>query len=342
VHQSVVRSLLLDTECWDDDRIDFMVEHGNAKAKALYEAHTPCWYLRPSAEEDSAIVRENWIRAKYERKEFIAESKEPACISAMPEKPKEGFLWKANRSKVWQKRYFVLHGRYLYYFKSPSDSYPKGTIDVCELTFKLPQGPDSNRRYVFEAHATNRVFPLATESPEEMIEWVHTIKRAAAYYITLLALGPQAEELGLRGEKEVLKLSFQQMGTPVKAGFLTKQGGRWQSWNKRLFVITDDALFYFRRERPDPPDLPEGAIALDTCWVGDGDSKTGRQHCISLVTPGRIYFLCASSAIEKQEWMTALQEQCNKLNPQRLVDFSQMDQPAPIRGSSDSKDEDSD
>lgn len=126
VHISRIRSLHLDTDCWDRSQLDFMQKMGNINANKVYEAMTPCWYLRPSNHEASNFVRENWIRAKYERKEFVSDQKEPMCISAMPEKPKEGYLWKSNRSKVWQKRYLQLQGRRLSYFKSPSDSYPKG------------------------------------------------------------------------------------------------------------------------------------------------------------------------------------------------------------------------
>ncbi len=352
VHQSKVRSLHLDTECWDRSQLDFMFSMGNEKAKAIYEAKTPCWYLRPSVDQDSAIVRENWIRAKYERKEFLEDAKESPSITRMPEKPREGYLWKANKSKVWQKRYFVLHGRFLYYYKTPSESYPKGVIDICELSFKLPHGPDNQRRYVFEAQTAKRTFPFGAESVADMLDWVHALKRAAAYYITLINTDRNDVEGGLLAaavrnqptEKEVLKLSYQQMGSPVIQGFLSKQGGRWRSWNRRLCVVTEDSLFYFKKDKPDPSDLPEGGIPLDECYVSSGDVKAGKSHCICLITPARVYFLCAANESEKQEWQTKLTALCDKLNSQRLVDFSSMDQPAPVRGTEkdDDKDDDSD
>ena len=314
-----------------------MLAVGNVRARQIYEATCPCWYLRPSVDQDSSIVRENWIRAKYERREFLADVKHPLAVSTMPEKPKEGYLWKANKKGVWQKRFTMLHGRFLYYFKSPSDSYPKGIIDVCELTFKLPHGPDQNKRYVFEAHTTKRAYPFGADTVADMLDWVHALKRAAAYYITMMHsdVAPDGMNalatLAFPNEQEVVKLSFQQMGEPLKLGFLQKQGGQWKTWKKRLCVVTDTTLFYFKKDRPAPADLPEGGIPLDQCYVMNGDSKAEKKCCISLVTPGRVYFLVANNEQELQEWQDVLSQVTERLNPPRYVDFSQMEQPAPVR-----------
>jgi len=51
--------------------VQFMKSMGNVTARKFYERYAPGFYARPT-ETESAIVRENWIRAKYVRKEFIA------------------------------------------------------------------------------------------------------------------------------------------------------------------------------------------------------------------------------------------------------------------------------
>lgn len=52
------------------------------------------------------------------------------CTFVMPERCLEGYLLKANRKHVWQKRYIILNGRYMSYFKDPSVS---STSSVHEL-----------------------------------------------------------------------------------------------------------------------------------------------------------------------------------------------------------------
>jgi hypothetical protein len=70
VHHSKVRSIELDTTVWDDEMINFMKGQGNEKARKRYERRAPVFYVRPK-EYDLSMIRERWIRAKYEKKLFL-------------------------------------------------------------------------------------------------------------------------------------------------------------------------------------------------------------------------------------------------------------------------------
>ncbi|XP_019372504.1 PREDICTED: arf-GAP with dual PH domain-containing protein 2 isoform X3 [Gavialis gangeticus] len=100
---SRVKSLRLDF--WEHDLVEFMKKHGNLCAKAIYEAEVPPFYYVPQS-KDCLVLREQWIRAKYERKEFVATSiSHEACTSGS----REGFLWKRGRdSKQFLPRQFIL------------------------------------------------------------------------------------------------------------------------------------------------------------------------------------------------------------------------------------------
>ncbi|XP_037113081.1 arf-GAP with dual PH domain-containing protein 1-like isoform X2 [Syngnathus acus] len=67
-HISKVKSLLLDP--WTTAQLELMDSVGNHAAKATYEQTVPAFYFRPT-HKDCALLREQWIRAKYERKEFM-------------------------------------------------------------------------------------------------------------------------------------------------------------------------------------------------------------------------------------------------------------------------------
>ncbi|XP_030045058.1 arf-GAP with dual PH domain-containing protein 1-like, partial [Microcaecilia unicolor] len=43
---SKVKSLRMDH--WDEAQVQFIAQHGNAEAKATYEAHVPVYYYRPT------------------------------------------------------------------------------------------------------------------------------------------------------------------------------------------------------------------------------------------------------------------------------------------------------
>lgn len=66
VHISKVKSVNLDT--WTAEQLAMLMEMGNSRARAVYEANLPDNFRRPQT--DSAL--EAFIRAKYEHKRYIA------------------------------------------------------------------------------------------------------------------------------------------------------------------------------------------------------------------------------------------------------------------------------
>nr|XP_042709103.1 arf-GAP with dual PH domain-containing protein 1 isoform X2 [Chrysemys picta bellii] len=102
---SKVKSVRLDS--WDDVQVEFMAANGNNVAKARYESKIPPFYYKPTF-PDCQLLREQWIRAKYERKEFIyTEKQEPYSAGY-----REGLLWKRGRDNgQFLSRKFVLSER---------------------------------------------------------------------------------------------------------------------------------------------------------------------------------------------------------------------------------------
>ncbi|XP_060562304.1 stromal membrane-associated protein 1-like isoform X2 [Ruditapes philippinarum] len=79
VHISKVKSVNLDT--WSPEQIAMMMEIGNSRARAAYEANLPDNYRRPQA--NGAL--ESFIRAKYESKKYMAKE----WVPPKPSVPKE-------------------------------------------------------------------------------------------------------------------------------------------------------------------------------------------------------------------------------------------------------------
>ncbi|XP_052777418.1 stromal membrane-associated protein 1-like isoform X1 [Mya arenaria] len=79
VHISKVKSVNLDT--WGPEQIAMMMEVGNSRARAAYEANLPDNYRRPQANGPL----ENFIRAKYEHKKYLAKE----WVTPKPSIPKE-------------------------------------------------------------------------------------------------------------------------------------------------------------------------------------------------------------------------------------------------------------
>ncbi|CAE1329878.1 SMAP [Acanthosepion pharaonis] len=79
VHISKVKSVNLDT--WTAEQLAMLMEMGNSRARAVYEANMPDNFRRPQT--DSAL--EAFIRAKYEHKRYIARE----WVQPKPSVPKQ-------------------------------------------------------------------------------------------------------------------------------------------------------------------------------------------------------------------------------------------------------------
>ncbi|XP_013786468.1 arf-GAP with dual PH domain-containing protein 1-like [Limulus polyphemus] len=101
-HISKVKSIRSDH--WDTSQVDMMENGGNHRAHVKYEIHVPVCYRRPLA-HDVQVLKEEWIRAKYEREEFIHIDKQVYLSGRM-----EGILWKRGKEDGrFNPRKFVLN-----------------------------------------------------------------------------------------------------------------------------------------------------------------------------------------------------------------------------------------
>lgn len=344
VQYSKVRSLNLDIACWDTTQIDFMRKMGNSESRKIYEKYAPCFYLRPSQKTPSSVVRENWIRAKYVRKDFCeaadtegatsgakeeAEGEETEVESKkmdltnitlfrMPESACTGYLMKMNVKNVWQKRWFILHQHHLYYFKDSSDSYPKGSLDVMHMTVRMPDDGEADKKFTFELQMQNRAYILAADKDEDLFRWVHAIKRANIFFNFVKK--PEETTTAKAVESAECKMSFSEMGTPIIKGDLNKQGGKFKTWKKRFCVLVKDQIFYFKQQ-PTGPEQPEGGINLAGCDISVvRDSAAKRKFLFTLITKDRVFFLSADDQPKLDAWVEAI-ESCLASREVTLTDF---------------------
>lgn len=317
VHISKVRSLDLDTACWDPEQIEFMRNVGNVKSREEFESNVPCFYQRPMTKVPNPWVRENWIRAKYVRKEFGRDN-ESQVIFSMPEWSKMGWLWKQNEKGVWQKRLFCLHGSSLYYYKGEFDSYPKGQVDVKSVSVKLPEESEGEKKYIFELRTPNRCYPVAADSIEELFDWVHALRRAIIYFTKINASGGNSERSDL-DEKKIGSTPFGKLGEPIKVGELTKQGGKMPTWKKRYCVVAGGFFSYFKNQ-PKESDLPEGCVKLVDYDVQEYKSAK-KKYLFSLVGPGRIYYIAAKNEQDYNSWISTLRQYLQQNQKRVTVNF---------------------
>ncbi|XP_028355684.1 arf-GAP with dual PH domain-containing protein 1 isoform X2 [Physeter macrocephalus] len=232
---SKVKSVRLDT--WEDAQVEFMTSRGNHVARATFESKVPPFYYRPSA-SDCQLLREQWIRAKYERQEFThPERQEPYSAGY-----REGFLWKRGRDNgQFLSRKFVLTEREgaLKYFNRSDAKEPKAIMKIEHLnaTFQPAKigHPHGLQVTYLKDNSTRNIF-VYHEDGKEMVDWFNALRAARFHYLQVAFPGASDADL-------VPKLSRNYL----QEGYMEKTGPKQtEGFRKRWFTMDDRRLMYFK------------------------------------------------------------------------------------------------
>ncbi|XP_035889288.1 arf-GAP with dual PH domain-containing protein 2 isoform X2 [Phyllostomus discolor] len=232
---SKVKSVRLDF--WDDSTVEFMSHNGNLRVKAKYEARVPAFYYIPQA-SDCLVLKEQWIRAKYERQEFMADGK---IVS--PSGNREGFLLKRGKDNAqFLRRRFVLLARdgLLKYYTREEGKGPKAVIHIKDLnatfqTEKIGNPHGLQITYRREGHIRNLF--VYHESGKEIVDWFNALRAARLQYLKMAF--PELPE------PELVPLITRNY---LKQGFMEKTGPKREPFKKRWFALDpqERRLFYYK------------------------------------------------------------------------------------------------
>ncbi|XP_067164413.1 arf-GAP with dual PH domain-containing protein 2 isoform X3 [Apteryx mantelli] len=273
---SRVKSLRLDF--WENDLIEFMKSHGNLCAKAKYEAKVPPYYYIPQS-KDCLVLREQWIRAKYEREEFVATQ---VCQHPCSAGSREGFLWKRGReSRQFQKRRFVLsagEGVMKYYVKESKS--PKAIISIETLnamfqTEKIKHAHGLQITYHTDGQTRNLF--VYHESGKEIVDWFNAIRAARYHYLRTTFPAVPEPELIPRITRNY-----------IKEGYMEKTGPKDAFEQGRVFIGRMDEGYEVRAGFP------------------QGVQVKKRKPGITVVTPTREFVFMCETDREQREWIDAL------------------------------------
>uniref|UniRef100_A0A3B3S5T8 Pleckstrin homology domain containing A6 n=1 Tax=Paramormyrops kingsleyae TaxID=1676925 RepID=A0A3B3S5T8_9TELE len=99
---------------------------------------------------------------------------------------KQGWLYKqaSNGVKQWNKRWFVLTDRCLFYYKDEKEEGVLGSLPLLSFQIGVVQPADNiTRKHAFKAeHAGTRTYYFSADSTEEQEDWVHAMSEAACVH----------------------------------------------------------------------------------------------------------------------------------------------------------------
>ncbi|XP_007470720.1 PREDICTED: pleckstrin homology domain-containing family A member 6 [Lipotes vexillifer] len=129
------------------------------------------------------------VRATRTSRKAIAFGKRSHSMKRNPSAPvtKAGWLFKQASSgvKQWNKRWFVLVDRCLFYYKDEKEETVLGSIPLLSFRVAAAQPSDNiSRKHTFKAeHAGVRTYFFSAESPEEQEAWIQAMGEAARVQI---------------------------------------------------------------------------------------------------------------------------------------------------------------
>eukprot|EP01137_Pigoraptor_chileana_P023063 Opistho-2@88761 len=95
-----------------------------------------------------------------------------------------------------------------------------------------------------------------------------------------------------------------------KEGFLTKLGGKNKNWKRRWFVLDNEKLAYYKKQRHSEQNVdPAGVLdfTFGLCTVHSA-LATKKSNAFEVVTPLRTYTIFADTSEAASEWITAIQK----------------------------------
>uniref|UniRef100_A0A7N6B4Q6 ArfGAP with dual PH domains 1 n=1 Tax=Anabas testudineus TaxID=64144 RepID=A0A7N6B4Q6_ANATE len=303
---SKVKSVMLDP--WSSSEVEFMDSVGNNAANTKYEQIVPAFYYRPT-HKDCTLLRDQWIRAKYERKEFLCVEKQEPYSAGY----REGFLWKRGRDNgQYLSRKFILSERegVLKYFNKNDAREPKAIMKINSLnaTFQPAKiGTTHGLQITYLKDNSTRNIFVYHEEGKEMVDWFNAIRAARFHYLQVAFPGASTSEL-------LPKLTRNY----IKEGYMEKTGPKHtEGFKKRWFTMDDRRLMYFK----DPLD----AYARGEVFIGSKEnsyvvlpglppSTQGNhwQFGITIVTPDRKFLFACETEEDQTDWIAALQTVINR------------------------------
>lgn len=307
VHRNLssrVKSIRLDF--WEDELVELMKSKGNAVSKDHYEKSVPPYYYKPQ-HHDCAVLREEWIRAKYDRMEFTGKIKYPPI--AYTTGFYEGMLWKKGKeNSQFLKRKFVLSEReftLVYYNKDDESKGPKAVIPIKHLnaTFQPEKiGHTHGLQLTYLMEMVTRNLFVYHESPEEIVMWFNAIRAARYTYLRTAYPNIRDEELIPRITRNYLKEGYMEKTGPMQR----------ESFKKRWFCLDsqDRKLLYYKGHL-DAEEL--GVVFMGAASQGYAardfapkSTRGGKWKCgILLETPQREFVFMCEQEREQKQWLEA-------------------------------------
>ena len=239
-------------------------------------------------------IRKIFIFHKYNSRTYAIESHynnfEPSAgvMSAY-------ILKKGKQGRTWKYRFFVLKNGCLNYFVD-DNFVPKNSMEVDKLSMLVETLENDTYQLTVNylpGSSRSRTYYLTFTTAKDLYNWYFAILTAQSFVVGRVDMHPSPQ---------------------IMSGFLYKVGTcKLNKWRKRWVTFNNGHLMYFS-EKDSPHPVGEFDIGgKDKGYdvrVGDVDHivSAPNKHTFCIVTPSRVYKLCAENQLELNSWIEVIKD----------------------------------
>ena len=302
IHESITeindRIVKIEDYNWTEREIDKL--RGNEVNREL-EKHVPSYFVLPSPGVER-VYEEIYVRAKYVTKLFT--SLRVQKLNSSTSGVKSGNLLYIHTlpldgSVIWYPQYLSLDDREVNVYSSRTALEPIYTMRLADLVVKIEEEEGTITKglafiHFYKQGTCPHTYYFFTD-PKETIDWYYAIQSAQSNLE--------------RKKTQTIRNNFAASTTLNRTGYVYKTGSRvGDKWRKRWFVVRDTTVCYFKNK---DSKKPRGVFTLcghtSVSKVDSGPlyytQKSPTPHTFLVITPARIYRMCAENSLERDEWV---------------------------------------
>ncbi|PIK43140.1 hypothetical protein BSL78_20013 [Apostichopus japonicus] len=205
----------------------------------------------------------------------------------------EGHLSKTGKkgTETYRKRWFVLHGRKLHYFKEALDANPKGTISLDgEGISVILTGQRDRLGFHFKLKTPERIYPLIAEDEQQRELWIKAIHQSC-YQDQILAsrLADKASTLPIRLNRDPTEPTPTRSNTTPAPSHVTPKVQEESNSDSDSMEELVSGLNYVY--------LQNGSILANETWDAEHGLMVKGEVLMLKISPGGLTFESDSSDI---------------------------------------------
>lgn len=208
----------------------------------------------------------------------------------------------------WHRRWFILKGKFLYYYFSREDEIPIGVISLENTQVKIPE--NAERKFSFSLVTPRREYVFTAENSSDLFTWMTAIREG----IDCLSENDDTPVSKNRFSVNLTKRhSFALNHKHIKqCGYLYKKGNNKirKDWKSRYCILYKNCLYYYESQNEK---LPLGIVDLEMTNISKG-KESHRKYRFQVQTPGRTYYFYAETSQDREKWLKALTQPLQPLH----------------------------